>query len=245
MPAPDECVRRFEAWDIAPDSREYLRFHARRFSYLVDAVTAAAVRYGASCRILDVGPAFQTALIRDALPQAVVNTLGYDDARFPHRPGEEHFNLDLNDTQYPDRCPTPSVEHDIIVMAEVVEHLYTAPHLVLRYLAGWLRPGGLLLLQTPNAVSLGKRLAILRGRNPFEMIRDQRMNPGHFREYTVDELREVGRQAGFETERVECRSYFGIPTLRTRFCDLLCAAAPGEQREGITIWLHKSNQTKI
>jgi trans-aconitate methyltransferase len=225
--------------DLDSGSREYLHFHARRFAYLVEIVKEAA-KGGGTGRILDVGPAFQTALFRDALPQHIVNTLGYEDGRFSHRAGEVHFAIDLNETQYPERCPTPSIEHDIVVMAEVIEHLYTAPQLVLRYLSGWLRPGGVLLLQTPNAVSLGKRLGMLRGYNPFEMIRDQRSNPGHFREYTISELHETARVSGYEMERFECRNYFGSTSHKAKVYDALCTLGPGYLHEGITAWLRKN-----
>lgn len=240
VPTPEECVSRFARSGLDPDSGAYLHFHARRFSYLVDAVEELAkTRAGSTCRILDIGPSFQTALFRDALPQATVNTLGYPDGRFPHRAGEEHFTLDLNETQYPERCASPSVEHDIVVIAEVLEHLYTAPQLVLRYVSGWVRPAGTVLIQTPNAVALRKRRQMLRGQHPFELIRDQRTNPGHFREYTVPELREAARASDFEMERVECRNYFGTPSSKSRIYDALCTMAPGYLHDGITAWLRK------
>ena len=68
--------------------------------------------------------------------------------------------------------------YDVIVFAEVIEHLYTAPELVLPYLRELLVLGGVLLLQTPNAVSLRKRAKLLLGVNPFERIRTERDNPG-------------------------------------------------------------------
>ncbi len=133
MPTPAQCIERFSEIEISPESREYLRYHACRFSYLIGEVKRAAkARDGAECRILDVGLAYQTTLLRDALPRAIVNSLGYFDERFPARPGEVHFPFDLNEAQYPERCPAPAMKHDVIVMAEVIEHLYTAPRLVLR-----------------------------------------------------------------------------------------------------------------
>lgn len=246
VPSPEECVQRFEKADLDPASGEYLRFHARRFSYLVDIVVEASKEFGPACRILDVGPGFQTALIRDALPGAVVDTLGYYDGRYPHRPHEEHVTLDLNEAQNPANCPPASSRYDLIVMAEVIEHIYTAPHLVLQYLGGWLRPAGLLIVQTPNAVALGRRITMVCGRNPYEMIRDQRQNPGHFREYTVDELGEIGEAAGFRRERFECRNYFGVLNLRRRVANLLSRTLPGRLEEGITAWFRKTdNRTKI
>ncbi|MDP9149663.1 MAG: hypothetical protein M3O36_06955 [Myxococcota bacterium] len=44
------------------------------------------------------------------------------------------------------------------MFAEVLEHLHTAPELVLAFLRRLLLPQGLLILQTPNAASLSKRI---------------------------------------------------------------------------------------
>ena len=60
--------------------------------------------------------------------------------------------------------------------------------------------GGVLVVQTPNAVSLPRRLAMLGGRNPYELIREDATNPGHFREYTAAELRRYAAVAGLAVE---------------------------------------------
>ena len=86
--------------------------------------------------------------------------------------------------------------YELIIMAEVIEHLYTSPSLVLGFLQSLLRPGGLLIVQTPNALAIGRRFKMLLGRPPFELIRENPYNPGHFREYTARELEKYGRQLG-------------------------------------------------
>ena len=96
------------------------------------------------------------------------------------------------------------------MFAEVLEHLYTAPELVLPYLRELLVPGGVLLLQTPNAVAFRKRAKMVLGVNPFERIRTERDNPGHFREYTASELRELLVGAGFSVDRVWMKHYFDV-----------------------------------
>ncbi len=55
-----------------------------------------------------------------------------------------------------------------------------------------LKPGGAMLVTTPNAAALSKRLRLLFGQNPFEMLRETPENPGHFREYTALEMRKLG-----------------------------------------------------
>ena len=59
--------------------------------------------------------------------------------------------------------------YELIIMAEVIEHLYTSPSLVPGLLQSLLRPGGLLIVQTPNALAIGRRFKMLLGRHPFEL----------------------------------------------------------------------------
>jgi SAM-dependent methyltransferase len=119
-----------------------------------------------------------------------------------------HYCFDLNETQYRDRWRSGLGPYDLVVFAEVIEHLYTAPELVLDFLGRLLVPRGLLLLQTPNAVSLGKRVKFALGINPFERIRVDRLNPGHYREYTLNELLDILRRSQFSAERTWRRYYF-------------------------------------
>ena len=92
-------------------------------------------------------------------------------------------------------------------MGEVIEHLYTAPELVLSFIKTFLAPEGFLIIGTPNAVSMDKRLSILKGENPYEKIRKDNTNPGHFREYTADELQQIGRQIGLKAESIEYHDF--------------------------------------
>ena len=93
-------------------------------------------------------------------------------------------------------------------MAEVLEHLHTAPSLVLAFVKTLLADNGLLVLQTPNAASLPKRIKLLLGRNPFDMIRTDPKNPGHFREYTRRELSALAADLGFRVEECAMSFYF-------------------------------------
>ena len=96
-------------------------------------------------------------------------------------------------------------------MAEVIEHLYTSPSLVLRFINSLLRPGGLLFLQTPNAAAINHRVKLLMGRNPYHLISENNTNPMHFREYTVKELQRYARESGFEVVESSLESYFERP----------------------------------
>jgi 2-polyprenyl-3-methyl-5-hydroxy-6-metoxy-1,4-benzoquinol methylase len=161
-------------------------------------------------RVLDIGPHFLSRAIGSLFPAERVrlNTMGWADSRLvPMHLVNKHYEFDLNDAQEQANWPPPE-PHDIIIMAEVIEHLYTAPEHVLAMLKTFLVPGGVLLIQTPNAAALDKRWALLRGRNPYEMIRRTRANPGHFREYTGTELKKLCEAAGLRCTRVEYRDYW-------------------------------------
>jgi 2-polyprenyl-3-methyl-5-hydroxy-6-metoxy-1,4-benzoquinol methylase len=121
-----------------------------------------------------------------------------------------HIVFNLNDAQklHPSGVPEP---FGLIVFAEVLEHLYTAPELVLHVLESLLARDGIIVCQTPNAAALHKRLKLLAGINPYERIRVDSGNPGHFREYTKPELVDVARRVGLHVLEHQYADYFGAP----------------------------------
>lgn len=221
------------------DASRYLDYHRRRYEYLltfVDRVLREQVpRAGEPLRVLDVGMAHQTLLIRELFPEITLSTLGFYDHRFPQMDGVEHTHFDLNAAA--DEARWPALEpFDFILLAEVIEHLYVPPKRVLAMLKKLLRPGGVLLIQTPNPVNLARRLALLGGKSPFEIIRDDSNNPGHYCEYTVENLVYLAEVSGLEVMEYTVRNYFGK---RKLLYNLACALLPGQLAEGITILMRK------
>lgn len=237
----EEIRHHFSSWNLDADSKTYLEYHIRRFSFLmkeVDGILGKLDPYERSepIRILDIGTGFQTEIIRASFPGTIVNTLGFRDGRFPPRPHDRHFEYDLNSAQDRDQWPVLD-PHDLIVFAEVIEHLYTAPSLVLGLIKSWLGPGGFLVLQTPNACALHKRLKMAMGRNPFEMIRVSRENPGHFREYSLQELLEIASEVGFSPRSYTQRNYFSGSGILHKIFNTGSRFLPGSLRQGITMSL--------
>ena len=214
----------------SPDEQVYLRTHRRRYAVLLELVDELRPQ-----RILVVGPSFESELFREQFPATMVNTLGWLDQRFPLRDGERHWEVDLNDPGDPEVD-----EHDVVVCGEVIEHLHVALVPVLRFLASALRPGGHLILQTPNATALPKRLRMLLGRNPYEPIRDEPGNPGHFHEYTLGELLEAIDRAGLEVTRSLTANYFDHGSRKNRVYRAVGSLLPGTLREGITVVARRS-----
>ncbi len=192
---------------IRGENQGYVAYHAPRYAYLLEVL--AKYGLGADSTLLDIGPSRLTTLIQERFGIAV-DSLGFGEDRVT-REGR-HFGFDLNLAQRKESWRRDLPRYDFVVMAEVLEHLYTAPQLVLSFVRTLLADDGRLVLQTPNAASLPKRLKLLLGRNPFEMIRIDPQNPGHFREYTQTELLDLAAGLGFRVEDYTASFYFDAST---------------------------------
>ena len=174
-----EILEFFRERELHEKAHSYIRSHAKRYAFLfehVSNVRATLTQSDVPVTILDIGPSFFTELLRHAFPQDSIITLGFDSqqSRGGHFPlgirheKATHFNFDLNDSLYRERwIQVP--EAKLVILAEVIEHLYTSPKHVLSFVRSLMAPEGYLLIQTPNAATLKKRMKLLRGANPFEM----------------------------------------------------------------------------
>jgi len=180
----------------------YLRYHAPRYSMVLQ---LAGEHRGRAKRALDIGPTRFTEMLAAVL-QIRVDSLGFEADGETER--GRHYHFDLNDSQHRERWRRDLEPYDLVVFSEVIEHLHTSPSLVLEFLHTIVSHGGRLVLQTPNAVALHKRVMMLLGRNPFEKIREDLHNPGHFREYTRAEIVDYARAAGFRVEKFLYGNYF-------------------------------------
>lgn len=231
-------------WQVLDEeARNYIQFHAKRVAFtlgVIDSLINRLQSRGADhIALCDVGPGYLlTEQIQRYFRQIDVNTIGFDDSRYNREKRRSaHFEFDLNNTFYKEWPTFP--QHDLVVMCEVLEHLYTAPTQVIKFLKTMIKPGGFLILSTPNSVSFWKRIEILFGRNPYEMIRETRTNPGHFREYTVRELIDVGRKCDLSIEKVILSDYSSYPnTIHHKITKFLIHPFRNF-REGITVIYRK------
>jgi SAM-dependent methyltransferase len=107
--------------------------------------------------------------------------------------------------------PLPEQAVDCIIFTEVIEHLRVGLLHALRELRRVLKPGGKLILSTPNLLSLQNRISFLLGRmdydtleKPFDALAaEERIgHGGHFRVFSLPELMHLLNETGFEvTER--------------------------------------------
>lgn len=89
-------------------------------------------------------------------------------------------------------------EFDIVILAEVLEHLPLSPVDTLKGIHATLRPGGTLVLTTPNLHRLSNRIRMLIGKPLFAPFCPEALVMGHVREYTLSEVTDYATRAGFE-----------------------------------------------
>ena len=190
-----------EAMEAEPDNG-YLYYHAPRYSRLLEIVQE---HYRSGMSILDIGRSPFAGICHGAL-SAKIDLIGFEED------GAEadgnYFHFDLNDCRDRELWRSDLPRYDIIVFSEVIEHLPTSPAFVLAFLKSLLKPAGVLVLQTPNAVVLHKRIQLMLGSNPYSLIATDPLNPAHFREYTMAELERYSREAGFNILSTVTDNYF-------------------------------------
>lgn len=107
-------------------------------------------------RLLDYGCA--VGLFVKVAADAGWRATGYERSEWAARHGREHYGLDIvvgrGDADEPDFRQA----FDVVTMWDALEHLED-PRRVLGLIARWLKPGGLLALNTVDSGSLGARLA--------------------------------------------------------------------------------------
>lgn len=164
-------------WQNGPGSRDsYVECHSKRYAHLLNTIGELldAQADPRRCTVLDIGPYFQTSLLQALYPGLQIDSLGFIDlARlgFLKDTVHRHYDFDLNDFHYTDREPGIG-QYDFMLFCEVVEHLYTMPETILSRLKPHLKPGGAIIIQTPNAVQWRHRAQMLMGYNPFERINE-------------------------------------------------------------------------
>ncbi len=94
------------------------------------------------------------------------------------------------------QCTLPANSFDAITMSQTIEHLYD-PNATLRESLRILKPGGLLVMTTPNAKSIGA--------SEFGAFWRGWEAPRHLHLFSVDSLQQLTQRAGFEV--IEARTY--------------------------------------
>jgi len=213
--APDVHVEPEYILSWAPDApaTRYIETHLTRFEKTL-AITPPG---GPDDRILEMGaylqitPALKTRLGYGEVHGCYYGPPGTVDERAIQSAEGEHFHctIQLFDAEK-DRFPYPDAYFSTVLCCELVEHLREDPMHMMAEINRILKPGGHLVLTTPNISSLRAIAAILAGYHPGlfpAYIRPraagEEPEARHNREYTPREIVLLLYYAGFENTLLE------------------------------------------
>ena len=101
---------------------------------------------------------------------------------------------------YPSMEQVAHTGFDVVTVFHVLEHMTNHPWFAIAEIARVLKPGGTLVLTTPNVARLENIVALVEGRNLYDPFSKYGPYGRHNREYTRDELHRLLAHGGFEVE---------------------------------------------
>lgn len=153
--------------------------------------------------LLDIGCG--TGALHASLRGLYAEYIGCDVVRYDgFDAGLRFVQADLNRAPY----PVEDASADVVACVETIEHLEN-PRLVVRELARIVRPGGLVLITTPNVLSFLSKLTLV-VKNQFQGFR-QGEYPAHITSLVEEDLLHILSECGLEQLRVEYSNVGRVP----------------------------------
>jgi len=192
------------AWLRQFEGFEYAVENSGRYADTLDFVRST-VQAGTALVDLGLYPGHLALLVRRRYGAAVTGLSFAHTANFETAMRREGIAVHETDITREDP-PLPAGSFDVALCTEIIEHLDRPLPLLVRA-NRLLRPGGVLILSTPNHASLKCRLNLLVGRpsnaHLFGTRHVYQMNEWvHKREYTAGELRRLLEPVGFSVQEI-------------------------------------------
>ena len=207
-------------WEASTPGRGYLETHQTRLVKTLEITPPG----GASDRILEMGAYMQ-------ITPALHSKLGYGEVRgcYYGEPGRVDHRVATSAEGEPFECdvdhfdaekhpfPYPDGHFSTVLCCELIEHLVADPMHLMSEVNRILKPGGHLVLTTPNVAGLRAISAILQGYHPgffqsyVRPLESGEAEARHNREYTPREIRMLLENSGFEVARMETGEFLDMP----------------------------------
>lgn len=194
--------------------RAYLETHWTRYRRTMDFLSGLDLTVAAVLDIGEAPPYVFIELLQQRYPKAKFTAVselrhrGDNNVRvrtLSGRHGEFPVSyVSLNVETMP--LPFPDESFDLVLGMEILEHFAVDPSFALKEMRRVLRPGGTLLLTTPNISSMASVQKLLEGRSPYSFglyIPTNGVYGRHNREYAPFEVQELAAFCGFEPLRLE------------------------------------------
>jgi len=224
-PAPEMSAKvedgYIQSWGETDEARSYIETHITRLERTLEMVPPGS----AEDRILEMGAYLQiTPALRAKLGYGEVlgcyyGPAGRVDERSVSSTSGERFDcaIDLFDAEK-DIFPYPDGHFSCVLCCELIEHLPNDPMHMMSEINRVLKPGGHLVLTTPNIASLRGIAGILQGYHPGFFPAYLKPAAGgevtdarHNREYTAREIYLLLLAGGFQIDRLETGAFLGKP----------------------------------
>ena len=199
-----------------PSAQPYIEMHLTRFVHTLEITP----RGSPGDSVLEMGAYMQ-------MTPALKHKLGYGNVRgcYLGEPGKiEHHSVETADREIfecdvdlfnaeTDPYPYPDESFATVLCCELLEHLYDDPMHMMAEVNRILRPGGHLVLSTPNICSLRAVAAALLGYHPglfHQYIRPNEQGecaPRHSREYAPRDIQVLFEAAGLEVVNLHTDAY--------------------------------------
>ena len=218
--APELIAAELDKW-VAPEAQSYAGQHKTRFVHTLEMVPPG----DASKSILEMGaymlitPALHYQLGYGYVQGCYFGKAGQVDHKSVVSENGQPFECDVDhfDAER-DPFPYTDASFDTVLCCELIEHLFGDPMFMMSEINRILKPGGHLLLTTPNLGSLRAISGILQGYHPSffpAYIRPRKegeeVEARHNREYVPMEIQYLFIDAGFEIVRLETGEFLDEP----------------------------------
>ena len=204
------------------DDAVYVENHISRLVHTLEITPPGT----AEDRVLEMGaylqitPALKTRLGYGEVRGSYLGVVGKVEQRVVQSHDGERFEcrIDHFDAEK-DRYPYPDGFYSTVLCCELLEHLYDDPMHMMAEINRILKPGGHLVLSTPNICSLRAVGAVLLGYHPglfhqyVQPDKDGAVDPRHAREYAPRDVHALLLAAGFEIVCLETGPYLEKPLL--------------------------------
>ena len=199
-------------WAVNAGSRSYVETHKTRLARTLEITPPGAPEHS----ILEMGaymqitPALQTKLGYGSVRGCYFGPAGESHVSSAESTTGERFEcrIDLFNAET-DRYPYPDESFHTVLCCELIEHLFQDPMFLMSEVNRILKPGGHLVLTTPNIASLRGVEAILQGYHPgffhayIKPSESGEVDARHNREYTPEEVHHLLTNSGFDVTLLE------------------------------------------